>query len=536
MGRSGRRETGDLSVVEFLPPDESAFGSAAGSGAHRAIAPARSASFDDRGPDGGRRRHQGGRARLGALAVAVAVVAGVVAVSPWSDGTDGDDGDVPELPAPVDELPSGRAGDGVPSAAPDASAAARDITWVLEPPPGFVPIDSFEQPHRAPVGSFDLWASIGATRSEGRWFALHLMPGSRPVLAPGGDRVVLPSDPPGVTAVRWRTPDDVVHLQWSPRVGYDARLTSFGIPSEQLVDLAASVTVTGDGGYSFGLPPGVGDVAPLVAGPTAAFGLEHEALAGDASSFVEWRAPDGRRITLTAATPAASAAAVSGFAFRPAAPAALDDPAVRSWLDEVGGTAGQVPGLGLRHAVRWQVGDLVLSVAADLALPELVEIARTVRPATRDEWVALERDVSTGRSTSSRAWVDVGGGDTGPGGVPYAAFLNVLDGRLSIAVGSTVDTVDLDDGVTTFAAAAGTVVVVSVPPGDPAVGGRALALLSSDSTDTVVADLIVLDPGRPGVDGPRVGVWVVTEPGPLVVELLDRGGGVIASEFVAPVI
>jgi hypothetical protein len=50
----------------------------------------------------------------------------------------------------------------------------------------------------------------------------------------------------------------------------------------------------------------------------------------------------------------------------------------------------------------------------------------------------------------------------------------------------------------------------------------------------VIADLILLDPARPGVDGPRVGVFVVAVPGPIVVELIDPNGDVVTSEFVLP--
>ncbi|MEN9506213.1 MAG: hypothetical protein RI958_2139 [Actinomycetota bacterium] len=187
--------TGPDAPIEFLAPDEHAFGESAS---------AEFCGFDDSvdGFDDDPPRSRG--TMIAAAAIVVAVLAAAVLVArPWAGAGEADRSTAPAstIAAPPDAGPSGTgpSGTGTTNPAPvttspqRAAPAAADIdgayglqgapgVWVLtESGPGY---DT-----QRPAGWGEVWATEGTERTVGRWFAVTLLPfrSSEPTETPTGD-------------------------------------------------------------------------------------------------------------------------------------------------------------------------------------------------------------------------------------------------------------------------------------------------------------------------------------------------------------
>lgn len=245
------RPARDDPTVELLEPNSRAFG-LDGSGDDGLVV-LDDDMFDDE--DGAPRPRW---ITLTAAVAVVALLAGfVIAASPWSD-----DATAPTTTAPTTTSPTGttqpRIGEvGAPGLVLDPVPTGFELTSATND----VGIGDQD------AGWGEVWAEPGATRTEGRWFSLTLLPFRSP--DEEGDQVDVGGRP------GWYTQgvDAVATLQFDLGQTDAARLVMFsahGFTRPELIELAASISIVDD-------RPQLADDRPVFEAPELLFGLDEVA-------------------------------------------------------------------------------------------------------------------------------------------------------------------------------------------------------------------------------------------------------------------
>lgn len=163
--------------------------------------------------------------------------------------------------------------------------------------------------------------------------------------------------------------------------GAAADITAGGLPDDRLVAIAAEMS---HAGIRPVLTGGSTDGHELLwTGLVTGSSLEEVFAHADVRTELRYgRRADDTFISISAAPRRGAADVLTPFVL--GADGGVEAPAIT-----VGGRqviAGSVPGLGDARVARWIEGDELVTVISDLALPEVLDVAATVRAATRAEW------------------------------------------------------------------------------------------------------------------------------------------------------
>lgn len=256
--------------------------------------------------------------------------------------------------------------------------------YAADPPREFT-IDSAEMQltdngfRGSPNGPYQLWATEGASASSGAWFSINTVPGGGVYAV---DAVRIQTDQQSIAISHTPTGQSVT--QYSTSTGTDIILTSFGLPDDGLVRLAAAVTYKS------------GTIAIADASLTAGYQMISTvypfiALQGDPLEQVSYQ----------------SNTDVTGGVLINVAPRLRSDQggatldrqiAIRFFLDDstpfdVDGhvaVAGTVVGQGSFSVATWIAGTHIVTVSSGVSVPDLIAIARTVHQVTEPEWQGMK--------------------------------------------------------------------------------------------------------------------------------------------------
>jgi hypothetical protein len=368
------RDPGD-GIVELLEPNARAFGDAGGGD----VVVVDDDVFDDEPP----------RPRWLTVAAVVGVMAllagGVIAAAPWSgDATPPTTTAAPTTttgtttPAIGDVGPPGLVID-PPPAGFELTTAANDV--------GIVDADA---------GWGEVWAEPGATRTDGRWFSLTLLPFRSPQT--DGDPVDVGGHP------GWLSEgiDEVATLQFDLGQTDAARLvmiTAHGFSQPALIELAASINIVDD-------RPQLADDRPAFEYPELLFGLDKVAARTTDRDLLDrdLLVPAPRSATLY------HHAGTDGVVLLEEVPAGRRDPALAPLsatripsLPDGWGVSPEFDGTGLVLATRlldgqsarvatWTLDDdTEVVVVSTLDLDDFLLQLHLVRRATADEWADAVR-------------------------------------------------------------------------------------------------------------------------------------------------
>lgn len=387
--------SGDTGSIEFLPPDERAFGPPDGltfAGVDLGLGPVDELA-DDEPP---RSRWAGVAA---GVAVAALLAAGVLAAAPWDDA-----GPFPSAATPTTAAP--RADIATPTPEAPGTAAAdpgpAEPGFVLDPlPDGLRPAGYVRADQRidAPGGWGEVWATPGATRTQGRWLSLTLLPFRTLGPAPATST---PVELTGRTGRAEVDADGVVTLAWDAGSVDAARLVTLratGFSIDELAAIADSIAIVDD-------RPQMVDDRPEFLRPELLEGLTRIAAAATDGDLVV------DVVTARGLVGAALYRTVDGtdtvVVQHQRGGAASDDPllalalirfdmAPDGWTvpEGVRGTDLVVGRTRIGEddlvVVRWQVDDRVVSVIGTGGLDDTLALVPTVRQAPPDEWASLAR-------------------------------------------------------------------------------------------------------------------------------------------------
>jgi len=385
---------------------------------------------------------------------------------------------------------------------PSVRVVGTDPPWILEPGiQGYVAVAASDpEPFRAeaqPAGTFELWASPGASRAQGTWVAVQQLPWVVGGSAPG--RRIAVGDGTGVI----EDGDTVTVLTWSPDDGSTITVTARGLTVDQLVTVA-ELSARGDAQL---LGETLFDgMSPVLERPTVNDRLDEELFTRSRSTSTFVRPDDHSTVVVESAPIDPDEEALLGFV--------LDGD--RGTLDVYGSRTSMIT---FRNATTRVV------VRSDLSLDELEQIASPgVRPATTDEWAALVAgppNYVNGPLAVDPRPQQVALGVT-QAGTSWRVNVDIGRGTVSLDDNGSQDRFMIDDlladrAVTLRSTPSTTFVVVHAPPELGAVVARVTAGGS--------ARVIALQ----AVDGDDhlYGALAFSEDGNVTVELLDDEGRVV---------
>lgn len=253
--------------------------------------------------------------------------------------------------------------------------------YAADPPREFT-IDSAEM--QTPEGDqfrrgiFELWAAEGATASSGTWFSIQVVPGG--VYALDAFRIQTEQQSIAIS----HTPTGQSVADFSTSSGVDITLTSFGRTDDELVRLAGSVTYEGGriGLADQSLIPGyqmISSVFPWL----AVQGIPLEQVSYQSNADIT----GGIQINVSPRLRSDQGGATLD---RRIALRFLLDDATTFDVDGHVAVAGAVTGQRDYAVASWIAGDHVVSLTANMPVPQLIDIARTVHEVTEEEWQGMK--------------------------------------------------------------------------------------------------------------------------------------------------
>ncbi len=391
-------------LIEFLVPDERAFGpaeggSVGGSGAGTTFVGFDGDLWDDQPERSPRTRWL---SILTGIAVTGLVVSGVVAAAPWTE----DDAAVTP-PTVADQTASNPT---TLAATPDAPVDPSRTGWVLDPVPlGMRPTSLARSVNLRPdeSGWGEVWASPGATRVSGRWFSLTLQPfvafaSRRPELwftvdvagRPGHARVAA---------------DGVVSLSFDAGQTDNSRLVTidaYGIGLDAMIALADSISIIDDRPQmvddrpEFNRPELLDGLDRIAAAPTDVDLTTSAILGGTRRTMALYSGPGPLDLTLVQEqTPDLTSSrgditTLMSLAF-------TSVPLADGWGPK-GDFAGHNLVVGHRTlddldltVARWLDGETELSLLTTGDLGDLLQMLPHVNLASAEDWAAAERSLDT---------------------------------------------------------------------------------------------------------------------------------------------
>lgn len=497
----------DIDGIEFLAPDPGAFGHGAGVDASVAF-DAGAAWADDPA------RPRSTWAAVGAVGVVTAfVVAAVAIAAPWNDDP---------TTAPTTTVTATTAQSTADGSGPEPTGPAPSTGLLLDPPEGWTLAGALTGGPTADFSGWgEVWAEPTASRTDGRWYALSLVPYSLDGAAvPGAVRVAVDNR----IALVEHAADGVLTLtvdapyERRPRL---MRIEASGTTVDDLVAFAASIGIEDDrpqlvdDRFVFRDQAFVDGLSQVWSGPsdwdpirTAAVGYLH--------TFASYQGDSGEWLWLGVGD---NADAPQGFSTLQFLTLPVELPALPSAISNV--QVGRTP---QRSHALFQFDDMVVNIVTTLDEQQLAAILPTVRRASADEWTlarltansgparppwgrmtTVEQTLTSDASADSRAsWtlsvepqgryaeIDV----VGPSGRSSSIIELFPDVDDPVGIVSTIDTT----------------VVVARRPGPHT--------LSVTTVDGVTRELAFTDTGAVQVDAL----------GPVQVELRDATGQVVHSE------
>jgi len=234
--------------------------------------------------------------------------------------------------------------------------------------------------------NYQLWETIdGASATQGSWFSIETFP-TGPDSQYTVDAYRAGSSDRPLTISHLATGQSIAEFAADKSV--QVRLTALGWSDEDLIRLARSITVD-DNDVQVADPSLTAGYAPITAVPPwlAVEGRPAEKI--DYSSNTD---PDGGFSIVVAERPPI-AGGVKSRERQIALRFLLDQPTSFD-VDGYSGIAGDVVGnvVGKEHeaVATWVADDHIVSLFADMPVPDLIAIAQTVRPVTVDVWRGMQ--------------------------------------------------------------------------------------------------------------------------------------------------
>ena len=406
-------------LIEFLPPDERAFGPVDGVGGPGEVF----VGFDGDAWDESDDDEPASRwlPVLAGVAVVGLLAGGVVAAAPWS-------GDADAAPPSTTVTATTLV---VPAPLTTATAPPVDPSrtgWLLDPVPAGLTAAFFARGDERvddAIGWGEVWAEPGATRTGGRWFSVLLEPfASWDPTTPEW----FPVDVGGRDGHASVDPDGVVSLSFDAGQTDASRLVTidaFGMGLTRMIELAGSMSIVDD-------RPQLVDDRPAFA-PELLDGLEQVAaartdvelttrvvLGGPPRTSAFYAGPDRAEITIVQEQPAALADERLVALATTAVPLA-DGWGPQDGFDGVGLAVGRrtIDGFDVLVA-RWLEDGSTVSVLTTGELVDLLARIPQVQLASADDWAAAERgarNVAIPRTDEPRTppGITVGSGTLGDG-------------------------------------------------------------------------------------------------------------------------
>lgn len=347
----------------------------------------------------------------------------------------------------------------------------------------------------SPIGTLAIWATPGASRDSGTWFAAAVTASAGPApVALDATRVRFETDDgePAETALLSTASDGVVTLQWSPDAGGQAIVVASGIAIDRVIDLAAGVHVDDltsgpavpllDAAPTTDAGEPLGEVARV---PVATIAAGYLAIGGG-EQWTGYASPDGRQQLMIGVR---DAPIVEDTAIRLLlGPLGADDASIQREV-HVGGLdvlSGSIDGQPELRVVRWRDGDRVITVLSRLPVAQIVDDLRGAHPATDDEWSALLNAALDWTGSVENQSTTIGAGVTARGAF-WSVNLTDRFGSAQLRGGDTLAAAPLEPDPTrpvrVYRSVDTTFVLAVLPePGDVA----GLSVTIGDSTPQIV--------------------------------------------------
>jgi hypothetical protein len=300
------------------------------------------------------------------------------------DGGSDDDGS---------DVPRGTGGD--PDAHAHAGAGARDGGAVIgggarprvrrtSLPPGFELRDLDTAPRGHEPGWLEVWATPGAHRSKGSWFAIQINDDGKVEARSTADRVDVGRNRFGLLS---HTSDGVALLRFITPGGTGVAITAGGWTDADLIALASGMGHVGLRPV-FGTSPMMDQHEMLWSGPAVGVSVDEAYAFGDARAGSTYeREDDGATIAISVAPAHPAEAILPRFVLAEDPDVPFSGHFVRRSLDGRALTVGLLPGLDDQRIVTWWEDDGTrVSVVGDLPLGELIDVVGSVHGASAEDW------------------------------------------------------------------------------------------------------------------------------------------------------
>jgi hypothetical protein len=337
---------------------------------------------------------------VAAAAGLIALVAvGVVAAAPWEDELSvAPTVTTPPAPtvAPLATPAPGSAADAdvfvvTPPGMTEAEAAALTDGYLIDPtrlPTRIAPQPSSMPgaPTTSPEGWLDLWATPGASRTNGAWFSIGWNDTDSGLLASAAIRITL-DDGVGLLHVD----DDGVSTLTFARSGGTATLTWFGQSDDEMIAYANGVGFGAASGPSEpdGWTPG--DLVRLLHGPSNGRDLVTDFLDGRTTARARYWWGDGRYVEVATQSTDPDHVTMRPFVLSKARQDSMSGPSVSRAVGDRTVVLGSLPGeqwFGTRftNLLEWTEGDVTVLVSGNLASAQLLALVPIIRQGTVAEW------------------------------------------------------------------------------------------------------------------------------------------------------
>ena len=319
-----------------------------------------------------------------ATAGAVVVMLGValVVAAPWQTDDADAPGALPEATSTTAQESASTIVLTINDSAPPPAPALDSGYIAAEPPVGFEIEGLYTTTTEQPAGWFELWAEARASRHSRRWFAAQVRRGGLAPLLSGAERVALGRNGSGLLT---HTSDGIAVLQFELGDGTVATITAGGSADIEIVAMASAMGHVGlrpvfGGGFT-------ADLEPIWAGPAVGATVDDVYAYGDPRASLGYRRrADDEFVTIYVRDVDPLAETLATFVAAEAPEFSFSGPSVRVAINERRMTAGILPGLDDLRFAQWVEGNETITVVSGMPLPDLLEVASTIKGASAESW------------------------------------------------------------------------------------------------------------------------------------------------------
>jgi hypothetical protein len=390
-------------TIEFLTPNDTAFGMSEVAEFVGISGPHESEGFDDEAP-----RPQWLMAVAGVVVTALIAV-GVVAAAPWEGG---DSAPAPSTTVPTSSTVPSTTSPPVTTAPPTDQellngASVTPTGWVIDNPAGDLQLTGVYSDPLAgfgpPMDWMSVWTTPDATAETGRWLAITTLlaqRGSEPVLA-HSTRFDVNGQPALLTSIG----NGGFRLRFSGGDGTPYQMAGFGLALDQIIEVAGAVTSQTPGRnatISFGDldAPGrpLDGMQQSISESVLMGGLEAQVAGTDQVAFAAYFDPNTHVwVNLQRSTETPEAALLAKLLITPSPEAAAlglpSDIGVTMASGEVRDYVVGTTGDGLQTTlIRWTKDGQILTLTGNVSATTLIDLATASRQAFVPEWRQLVID------------------------------------------------------------------------------------------------------------------------------------------------